>query len=434
MSFFTSLSGLQAMQTDMSVISHNLANVSTNGFKKSRTAFADVISSNVSTDPRKMVGSGVSVKGTVQQFSDGSSNQTKSALDMQILGEGFFVVKSTGLSDQVNYTRTGAFTVDDSRNVVDAQGSYMMVYPVDNDGNVTATGDKSLTNLQIQPTSGTPKKTENVATKVQIPSTATVKDATAFKRTDTSTYNNSVATRVYDANGNPMTMTSYYVRTAEGDPNAKDPNDPTKLKPNTGTWQVFTYVGETMLTPAGQPKAGPVTQTYDTTGALVVPTAIQFEPFIPASGAAQQSIKLDLTGSTQTAAASAVSARTQDGVAVGQLVGITVDDAGIIKASYSNSDIVPLGKVAIAKFSAPTGLRQAGSNYWQATGISGKATLGFAAAEGFGSLKSGQLEGSNVDITEELVNLIAAQRNLQANSKALDTATQVSQSIFNIRA
>jgi len=426
MSFFTSLSGLQAMQTDMSVISHNLANVSTNGFKKSRTAFADVISSNVSTDPRKMVGSGVSVKGTVQQFSDGSSNQTKSALDMQILGEGFFVVKSTGLSDQVNYTRTGAFTVDESRNVIDAQGSYLMVYPVDNDGNVTATGDKSLTNLQIQPTSGTPKMTNNVATKVQIPSTATVKDPAAFKRTDTTTYNNSVATRIYDANGNPMTMTSYYVRTKEGEPNA--------ATPNTGTWQVFTYVGDQMLTPQGATQPGPITQVYDTKGALTGAQSIQFEDFIPASGAAAQGITLDLTGSTQTAAAAAVSARTQDGVAVGQLVGITVDDAGIIKASYSNSDIVPLGKVAIAKFSAPTGLRQAGSNYWQATGISGKATLGFAAAEGFGSLKSGQLEGSNVDITEELVNLIAAQRNFQANAKALDTATQVSQSILNIRA
>ncbi|MBW6528431.1 flagellar hook protein FlgE [Sphingomonas sp. RHCKR7] len=426
MSFFTSLSGLQAMQTDMSVISHNLANVSTNGFKKSRTAFADVISSNVSTDPRKMVGSGVSVKGTVQQFSDGSSNQTKSALDMQILGEGFFVVKSTGLSDQVNYTRTGAFTVDESRNVIDAQGSYLMVYPVDNDGNVTATGDKSLTNLQIQPTSGTPKMTNNVATKVQIPSTATVKDPADFKRTDTTTYNNSVATRIYDANGNPMTMTSYYVRTAEGQPAA--------TPPNTGTWQVFTYVGDQMLTPAGQTQPGPITQVYDTKGALTGAQSITFEDFIPASGAAAQGITLDLTGSTQTASAAAVSARTQDGVAVGQLVGITVDDAGIIKASYSNSDIVPLGKVAIAKFSAPTGLRQAGSNYWQATGISGKATLGFAAAEGFGSLKSGQLEGSNVDITEELVNLIAAQRNFQANAKALDTATQVSQSILNIRA
>jgi flagellar hook protein FlgE len=369
----------------------------------------------------------VSVKGTVQQFSDGSSNQTKSALDMQILGEGFFVVKSTGLSDQVNYTRTGAFTVDDSRNVIDAQGSYLMVYPVDNDGNVTATGDKSLTNLQIQPTSGSPSATKNVATKVQVPSTATVKDTSLFKRTDTSTYNNSVATRVYDANGNSMTMTSYYVRTAEG--------NPTGTPPNTGTWDVYTYVGDQMLTPstASPAVAGPVTQKYDTTGALIAPTAIQFLPFIPASGAAQQTIKLDLSGSTQTSAAAAVSNRVQDGVAVGQLVGITVDDAGIIKASYSNSDIVPLGKVAIAKFSAPTGLRQAGSNYWQATGISGKATLGFAAAEGFGSLKSGQLEGSNVDITEELVNLIAAQRNFQANSKALDTATQVSQAILNIR-
>lgn len=426
MSFFTSLSGLQAMQTDMSVISHNLANVSTNGFKKSRTAFADVISSNVSTDPRKMVGSGVSVKGTVQQFSDGSSNQTKSALDMQILGEGFFVVKATGLSDQINYTRTGAFTVDDSRNVIDAQGSYLMVYPVDNDGNVTATGDKSLTNLQIQPTSGSPKATKNVATKVQIPSTATVKDPLAFKRTDTSTYNNSVATRIYDANGNPMTMTSYYVRTAEGNPNGSPPN--------TGTWQVYTYVGDQMLTPKPGTTPGPVTQTYDTKGALVGTPTISFQDFIPASGAAAQGVTLDLTGSTQTPAAAAVSNRVQDGVAIGQLVGITVDDAGIIKASYSNSDIVPLGKVAIAKFSSPTGLRQAGSNYWQATGISGKATLGFAAAEGFGSLKSGQLEGSNVDITEELVNLIAAQRNFQANSKALDTATQVSRSIFDIRA
>lgn len=426
MSFYTSLSGLQAMQTDMSVISHNLANVGTNGFKKSRTAFADVIASNVSTDPRKMVGAGVSVKGTVQQFSDGAANETKSALDMAIGGEGFFVVKSTGLSDQVNYTRTGAFTVDDSRNVVDAQGSYLMVYPVDNDGNVTATGDKSLTNLQIQPTSGTPKATSNVSTKVQIPATATTKDAALFRRTDTSTYNNSVASRIYDANGNPMTLTSYYVRTAEGAPAA--------TPPTTGTWQVFTYIGDQMMTPAGKTEPGPVEQKYDTKGALIAPTIIQFEEFIPVSGAAAQKVKLDLTGSTQTPSAAAVTARTQDGVAVGQLVGITVDDAGLIKASYSNSDIVPLGKVAIAKFSSPTGLRQSGNNYWQATGISGKATLGSAAAEGFGSLKSGRLEGSNVDITEELVNLIAAQRNFQANSKALDTATQVSQSILQIRA
>ena len=110
-----------------------------------------------------------------------------------------------------------------------------------------------------------------------------------------------------------------------------------------------------------------------------------------------------------------------------------MDDSGLIKASFSNGDIVPLGKVAMAKFSAPTGLRQVGGGYWQATGISGAANLGSAATDGYGNLKSGQVEGSNVDITEELVNLIAAQRNFQANAKALDTATQVSQAILNIR-
>ena len=132
----------------------------------------------------------------------------------------------------------------------------------------------------------------------------------------------------------PVQITAY-VREKEGEPNA--------TPPNTGTWKVFTYVGDQMLTPKGQAAETPITQTYDTKGALVAPTTITFEDFIPVSGAAAQGIKLDLTGSTQTAAAAAVSNRVQDGVAVGQLVGITVDDAGIIKASYSNSDIVPPG-------------------------------------------------------------------------------------------
>jgi flagellar hook protein FlgE len=429
MSFFTALSGLQAMQTDMATISHNLANVSTTGFKKSRTQFADVIASNVSTDPRKMVGSGVMVKGTVQQFKDGPLNGTTNALDMAIVGEGFFVVKSTGLSDQINYTRTGSFSVDDDRNVVDSQGSFLMVYPVDNDGNVTATGQKGLTNLQIQQTSGTPQATSNVATSVQLTSTSSLKDATKFDRTDTTTYNNSVASRIYDANGNPMTMTNYYVRTAMGDPAA--------TPPTTGTWKVFTYVGDAPMRRTGDTGTPPppVELKFGNTGALITPATgtLAFDPFIPASGAAQQQITLSLAGSTQLSSASAVNSRSQDGVAVGQLAGVTVDDSGLIKASFSNGDIVPLGKVAMAKFSAPTGLRQVGGGYWQATGISGAANLGSAATDGYGNLKSGQVEGSNVDITEELVNLIAAQRNFQANAKALDTATQVSQAILNIR-
>ena len=421
MSFYTSLSGLQASQTDMQTISHNLANVSTTGFKKSRVEFADVIASSVSTDPRKMVGSGVVVKSTQQQFKEGNLQGTTNALDLAVMGEGFFTVKTTGASDAIAYTRNGAFSVDSSRNVVDGQGSFLMVYPVDGDGNVTATGEDGLTNLQLQQTSGTPVATKDVATSINLSGTSTVAKK-AFDRTDTTTYNNSVATRIYDANGNPMTMTSYYVRTAV--PNATNGTD--------STWAVHTYIGDKKLEVNGSDD--PVEITFGSTGAIKTPAApIKYDAFIPLSGAAEQQVSLNLGNSTQLSSAFAVNSKSQDGVAVGQLSGVTVNSEGLIQASFSNGDIVPLGKVALAKFSTPTGLRQIGNSYWSATGLSGSATMGSASADGFGSLMSGQIEGSNVDITEELVNLIAAQRNFQANSKALDTANQVSQTIIQIR-
>ncbi len=438
MSFFTSLSGLQASQTDMATISHNLANVSTTGFKKSRTEFADIIASSVSTDPRQMVGSGVVVKGSAQQFKEGNLTTTSNALDLALVGEGFFTLRTTVVSDALAYTRNGSFSVDSNNNVVDAQGSYLLVYPVDSDGNVTSTSQSGLTQLQIQQTSGTPKGTANVSTAVQLSATSTVKTPTAakpFVRTDPTTYNNSVATRIYDANGNPQTMTSYYIRTADADSAA--------TPPTLGTWSVYSYVGDQQLSVNNQMdangKPSPVTLTFDSKGALASVNgntsskSISYDQFVPTSGAAAQGVTLNLTNSTQLPSAFSVNAKTQDGVPVGQLSGVTVTDAGLIQASFSNGDIVPLGKVALSSFSTPTGLRQIGNSYWAATGVSGAAKLGSASADGFGSLMSGTIEGSNVDITEELVNLIAAQRNFQANAKALDTASQVSQTIFNIR-
>ena len=113
---------------------------------------------------------------------------------------------------------------------------------------------------------------------------------------------------------------------------------------------------------------------------------------------------------------------------------MTVDDRGLVKASFSNGDSQAIGQVMLANFANPTGLRQLGNSYWSPTGVSGDAKTGAAGTGGFGNLMSGTIERSNVDITEELVGLIAAQRNFQANAKALDTASQISQTIFNIRA
>lgn len=412
MSFYTSLSGLQASQNEMSTISHNLANVATNGFKRSRTDFADIIASNLSTDPTKIIGSGVAVKGNRQEFTEGNLKTTGSALDLAISGEGFFAVKTNGLSSAIAYTRNGSFQVDPkTNNVVDAQGSALQVYPVDADGNVTAMGSDGMITLRLPETSGTPIATTNVSLGVNLYASS-ITPAGTFDPLNASTYNNSTSTTIFDSAGKAMTMTSYYVRDSAT------------------TWSVHSYVGNQPLT-----SGGAIPQlTFDVTGNMTSPTApIAYDAFTPSTGGAAQTVSLDLSGSTQKASAFAVVSRSQNGATVGELSGVSVNESGVVTASFSNGDTVALGKVALANFSNPAGLRQNGNNYWSATGISGQAKLGSANDNGYGSLMSGTIEGSNVDVTEELVGLIAAQRNFQANAKALDTASQISQTIINIR-
>ena len=425
MSFYTALSGLKAAQTDMASISHNIANASTNGFKKSRAEFADIISSSVSLSPTQMIGSGTTVKANRQQFGQGNLVQSSSSLDLAISGDGFFAVKPDPNSATVNYTRNGSFLVDANNNVTDANGNFLQVYPVDGSGNVTQASMSTLQNLTLPATSGNPKATQDVTLGVNLNAKTAMPTKTPFNRLDASSYNQATTTTVYDAEGNPMTMTSYYVRDT-----APVPSAPPAADDLSSTWSVYSFVGDQKMTTGGSDS---VQMQFGSTGALTAPTAkTTFDAFTPASGTAQ-AIALDLTASTQTSAPFKLASQTQDGVAVGQLQGVTVDDAGVVKASFSNGDIKALGQVALVNFSNPSGLRQLGDSGWSSTGVSGSPIAGSAGQKGLGNLMSGTIERSNVDITEELVNLIAAQRNFQANAKALDTSSQISQTIFNIR-
>jgi flagellar hook protein FlgE len=431
MSFYTSLSGLQSAQTEMATISHNLANVSTNGFKKSRTEFADVIASSVSLSPTQMVGSGTVVKAVRQEFGQGGMIQSSSSLDLAIAGDGFFAVKPSLEDAKVQFTRNGTFLVNNERYVVDPQGGHLQVYPVDGSGTVVATGIDATQSLRLPLVSGTPEATENVALSVNlaasspIPANAARFENTpyAFDRFDPGTYNQSSQTTIYDASGNALTLTNYFVRET-----AATSGSPTS------TWSVYSFVGDQQLG-ADANNPAPIALTFDPTGRMLSPTAsTTFAAFTPTGTTEEQAITLDFSNSTtQTSSPFSVNARSQDGRAVGQLEGVTVGDDGIVRASFSNGDSQALGKVALANFSNPSGLRQLGNNTWTATGISGEPRLGEAGKNGFGSLMSGAIERSNVDITEELVGLIAAQRSFQANAKALDTASQISQTIFNIR-
>ncbi|AJP73522.1 flagellar hook protein FlgE [Sphingomonas hengshuiensis] len=426
MSFYTALSGLQGAQSEMAAISNNIANVSTNGFKKSATQFADVIASTSTSSPTQIVGSGTVVKSVRQQFGQGGFTQTDSALDVAISGDGFFVVKGSGAGNSVSYTRNGSFQVDASRTVVDGQGNALQVYPVDSTGSVAASGLGATTSLKLPATSGTPVATSKVALSVDLSANATIpseaaEGSTAFDRTDPSTYNNSTQTTIYDASGNALTMTSYFVRDTA----------PTEADASS-SWSVYSFVGDQQLSTA---TGDAVSLTFDASGTLTAPTtATALTGFTPAGATTEQPLTLDFgTATNQAGSVFSVDAKSQDGKTVGQFQSVAIADDGTVTATFSNGDTQALGKVVLANFANPAGLRQLGDSSWAATGISGDPQLAQPGDAGTGALMSGAIEQSNVDITEELVALIAAQRNFQANAKALDTASQLSQTIFNIR-
>lgn len=269
MSFYTSLTGMKSAQTDLGVIAHNIANSETVGFKKSRTEFADIVASSAYSNPRMSQGIGVAVESITQNFGIGPVEQTGSALDAMINGDGFFTTRSALTGDTL-YTRNGSFTVDENGYVTDGQDNRLQGYPLDTAG---------------VPTSTTPAD-------LQIPATST-------------------------------------------------------------------------------------------------------------GGAA--------------------------------FAGVTIANNGNVVASYADGTTINVGKIALASFISPTGLKQVGSSNWEATGLSGAANYGNPGEGKFGNLIAGALERSNVDIAEELVGLITAQRAFQANAKAIDTATQIAQTVINMR-
>jgi len=434
MSFYTSLSGLQGAQTELSTISHNLANVGTNGFKRSRVEFGDVIASTATKSPTQLIGSGSYVKAIRQQFAQGGLQQSQSSLDLAISGEGFFVVRPNPSTNEYAFTRNGSFSVSADRFVVDSQGASVQVYPVDGSGTVVASNLEDTISLRLPQTSGTPRATAQAKVSVNLSANAplpandpkwTAASPYAFSRFDPATYNFASSTVIYDSVGNPNTLTNYYARqTVPGG------------TVTTSDWLVYTFVGGDQLSadPSQPTPPVPLTLTFDANGDLRSPAApTTFATFQPPN-AAPQDMTVDFSiATTQRPSAFTIIAQSQDGQPIGQLQGVTVDTTGLVKASFSNGQTQALGKIVMAQFSNNQGLRQIGNSYWSVSGLSGTASLGQAGEGGFGNMMAGAIERSNVDMTEELVGLIAAQRNFQANAKAIDTANQLSQSIINIR-
>ncbi len=275
MSFFTSLSGLKAAQTDLNVISNNVANTNSTGFKKSRALFGDLFAAAPTQATSSVAGQGVRLNGIKQQFTQGTLQSTDKTLDLAIAGDGFFSVKGQPPRSDLTFTRNGAFSVNSDREVVDTIGSKAQLLPVDANGVVTSTSAADMYDFVLPDV---------------------------------------------------------------------DPTDPAAL-----------------------------------------------------------------------------------------LTNISVNNEGVISATFSNGNQMKIGALAMASFAAIEGLRPVGDAHWQSTGDSGVAQINQAANGPLGQVRSGSLELANVDITEELVSLIAAQRNFQANAQAIETSNTLTQTIINLQ-
>jgi flagellar hook protein FlgE len=422
MSFYTSLSGLRGAQTDLSTISNNIANVGSYGFKRSRAEFGDIMPPSSTT-----AGQGTRLKGIQQQFTQGGFESSARELDLAISGSGFFVTRDGLTGGTTYFTRNGSLQIDAQRYLTDSNGSYVQVLPVDRDGNTSATGLAAARNLQLPLTSGTPRATSLMNLTVSLPSSADKPAARpvygagnphAFDRLDPNSYNYSQQTTVYDSAGNAHPATLYFVRTAST--SAGDADD---------RWQVHAFVGNENAT------ASPIELQFDAAGNLAAPSGPQaLDSVFPAGASAPLAISLNFGAASQQASGTfSVGSLEQDGVASARLSDMSIGQDGLITATFSDGSTQKLGRLLIANFSNPAALRQQGDGRWTVTGDSGPAMVGTAGSEGFGRIQSGALERANVDITEELVSLISAQRNFQANAKAIETANAMTQSIMNLR-
>jgi len=554
MSFSTALSGLNAATADLNVKSNNIANVNTTGFKESRAEFGDVFAvSAFGTTSKTATGNGVVLQNVAQQFSQGNLEFTDNALDLAISGEGFFAMAPELNSGEVIYSRAGEFAVNKDGYVVSNEGWFLRTFPVDTDGNISATSINATSPIQLPPSVGAPEATTSLSIATNLPSNsdpistggadlvqgsyttsssltisdfstdqvsfevdgtlvtlnadygslsgvaseiqsqltgysvaldatnnivftapdenapvianydgdvdgggATVADFTAgsgsagsaavtpsvlaIDPSDPASYSFSTSATVYDSLGNEHIVTTYYQKI-----------DAAAVGDEDNQWQMAVYLDggdvkggtegvpyalETNARLSFNPDGTLGTVDADPTTAAIDPINLTFTDGTNsewASGASTQSISLTLAGSTQNSGPFNVGALTVNGFPTGRLTGVDVSDDGLMRATYSNGQAVPIGKIALGDFANPQALNKIGNTAWKETTDSGPVIAGEAGTGSFGQIQAGALENSNVDLTKELVGLITAQRNFQANSKAIETNNAITQTIINLR-
>ena len=433
MSFNISLSGLNAASSDLDVTSDNISNSATVGFKGSRAEFADVFASSQLGVASNAIGQGVRLQNVAQQFTQGQFDFTGNSLDLGVNGEGFF--RMSDEEGAVSYTRNGAFQLDNEGQIVNADGLQLTGYPADNDGNIGGeTGP-----LQVNTGNVPPQATSDIDVNANLQSSAEPTGA-EFDPDDPESYNFSTATTVYDTQGGSHSANFFFTKIAPDDDEIDNIGDDV---PGEGqnTWAVDLEVAG--MTPDGDDarrfinfnEDGSFGSVTDADGGDIGDQAYVFpaDPDNPLAGAEDLEMDVDYSTLTQFGTPSAVSEIRQNGFEAGEFSSLEVEEDGTIFGRYTNGESRALGQVALARFPSEQNLTEIGDNLWVESAESGEPIIGEPGTSSLGGIQGGALEQSNVDITEQLVNMITAQRNFQANAQMISTQDQVTQEILNIR-
>jgi flagellar hook protein FlgE len=390
MSFDIALSGIQAINQSLETTSNNIANAATYGFKSSRANFASVYAGTAAN--------GVQIGSLTQTIGQNGSTQTTGrALDAAIDGRGFFVSRDPlgGLT----YTRAGIFSTDTKGYLIDSNGKKVQGYGPANGGALGIMGDIQVPTGQIPAVATTKVNFVGNLSSDWKPIAGTPNPS------DSTTYNMVKQSVAYDSLGAQHTVSSYFVKTGDN------------------TVDVYYAVDS-----AGTPTKG-ATLTFDNQGALA--SGGTSTVAIPATGgAAASSVAFDYTGTTRFAGEATTTTNRSDGYASGAFIGVELSKDGSLVAKYSNDQSQVVGTVAIATFANEGGLQAISDTSWTANAESGAALYSAPGVGLSGKLNTGALEGSNVDITSELVGLMTSQRNYQANSKVLTTENQMMQALM----
>ncbi len=410
MSLLTSLStgttGLASASAELSVVSDNLANANTVGFKSERAAFADALAQTV-VGGQGQIGLGSRLQAVQKILTEGSLSNTGVATDLALQGTGFFEVAGTTSDGRQGsfLTRAGQFTVDNSGYLVNLDSMRVQGYPADPTGNITS----ALGDLQVGNASSAPQPTGAVTIKGNLQSDAALAPAwDPLNPATSSTFSTSVT--VYDSLGADHQVQVYFSKTADG----------TAGPPATDAawdWHALTDVGGVATA------AGNGALTFNNLG-QITSGAIGAGGFSP-PGAAALGFTTDFSAITQFAGSSATTFVGQDGYSSGQLSAIQIDKTGTIQGIFTNGQTRPIGQVGVARVAAPDQLERTGGNLYAVTRASGQAVMGAAGTGGRAFISSGTLEQSNVDIADQFVRMITAQRNFEANSKTITTADQL---------